>query len=297
MRADRRARARAAAILALVCALWIVPMVVLFSASISSNDAVLREGYGFLPRQVDFSAYEYLFSKSGAIVHALGVSFAVMAAGTAASTLLAAFLAYPLSRPGLRGRTLVLGLILFTMLFNGGLVPTYMIYTQVIDLRDSFAALIVPNLLLSGFQVILMRTYFMNSIPASILEAAEIDGASPMRVFFQVVLPLSLPIFATVGFLQASVYWNDWFNAMLYINDADLMGLQAVMNQMLTNLNFLSSLSQNAISGALGGAAASPPTATIRMAMAVLGILPSLILFPIAQKYLVQGLTLGGTKE
>lgn len=297
MRADRRARARAAAILALVCALWIVPMVVLFSASISSNDAVLREGYGFLPRQVDFSAYEYLFSKSGAIVHALGVSFAVMAAGTAASTLLAAFLAYPLSRPGLRGRALVLGLILFTMLFNGGLVPTYMIYTQVIDLRDSFAALIVPNLLLSGFQVILMRTYFMNSIPASILEAAEIDGASPMRVFFQVVLPLSLPIFATVGFLQASVYWNDWFNAMLYINDADLMGLQAVMNQMLTNLNFLSSLSQNAISGALGGAAASPPTAAIRMAMAVLGILPSLILFPIAQKYLVQGLTLGGTKE
>ena len=297
MRADRRARARAAAILALVCALWIVPMVVLFSASISSNDAVLREGYGFLPRQVDFSAYEYLFSKSGAIVHALGVSFAVMAAGTAASTLLAAFLAYPLSRPGLRGRALVLGLILFTMLFNGGLVPTYMIYTQVIDLRDSFAALIVPNLLLSGFQVILMRTYFMKSIPASILEAAEIDGASPMRVFFQVVLPLSLPIFATVGFLQASVYWNDWFNAMLYINDADLMGLQAVMNQMLTNLNFLSSLSQNAISGALGGAAASPPTATIRMSMAVLGILPSLILFPIAQKYLVQGLTLGGTKE
>lgn len=297
MRADRRARARAAAILALVCALWIVPMVVLFSASISSNDAVLREGYGFLPRQVDFSAYEYLFSKSGAIVHALGVSFAVMAAGTAASTLLAAFLAYPLSRPGLRGRALVLGLILFTMLFNGGLVPTYMIYTQVIDLRDSFAALIVPNLLLSGFQVILMRTYFMKSIPASILEAAEIDGASPMRVFFQVVLPLSLPIFATVGFLQASVYWNDWFNAMLYINATDLMGLQAVMNQMLTNLNFLSSLSQNAISGALGGAAASPPTATIRMSMAVLGILPSLILFPIAQKYLVQGLTLGGTKE
>ncbi len=297
MRADRRARARAAAILALVCALWIVPMVVLFSASISSNNAVLREGYGFLPRQVDFSAYEYLFSKSGAIVHALGVSFAVMAAGTAASTLLAAFLAYPLSRPGLRGRALVLGLILFTMLFNGGLVPTYMIYTQVIDLRDSFAALIVPNLLLSGFQVILMRTYFMKSIPASILEAAEIDGASPMRVFFQVVLPLSLPIFATVGFLQASVYWNDWFNAMLYINATDLMGLQAVMNQMLTNLNFLSSLSQNAISGALGGAAASPPTATIRMSMAVLGILPSLILFPIAQKYLVQGLTLGGTKE
>ena len=276
MRADRRARARAAAILALVCALWIVPMVVLFSASISSNNAVLREGYGFLPRQVDFSAYEYLFSKSGAIVHALGVSFAVMAAGTAASTLLAAFLAYPLSRPGLRGRALVLGLILFTMLFNGGLVPTYMIYTQVIDLRDSFAALIVPNLLLSGFQVILMRTYFMKSIPASILEAAEIDGASPMRVFFQVVLPLSLPIFATVGFLQASVYWNDWFNAMLYINATDLMGLQAVMNQMLTNLNFLSSLSQNAISGALGGAAASPPTATIRMSMAVLGILPSL---------------------
>ena len=129
MRADRRARARAAAILALVCALWIVPMVVLFSASISSNDAVLREGYGFLPRQVDFSAYEYLFSKSGAIVHALGVSFTVMAAGTAASTLLAAFLAYPLSRPGLRGRTLVLGLILFTMVFNGGLVPPYMIYT------------------------------------------------------------------------------------------------------------------------------------------------------------------------
>ena len=297
MRADRRARARAAAILALVCALWIVPMVVLFSASISSNDAVLREGYGFLPRQVDFSAYEYLFSKSGSIVHALGVSFAVMAAGTAASTLLAAFLAYPLSRPGLRGRALVLGLILFTMLFNGGLVPTYMIYTQVIDLRDSFAALIVPNLLLSGFQVILMRTYFMKSIPASILEAAEIDGASPMRVFFQVVLPLSLPIFATVGFLQASVYWNDWFNAMLYINATDLMGLQAVMNQMLTNLNFLSSLSQNAISGALGGAAASPPTATIRMSMAVLGILPSLILFPIAQKYLVQGLTLGGTTE
>lgn len=137
----------------------------------------------------------------------------------------------------------------------------------------------------------------MIAIDPAIYEAAELDGAGPMRVFFQVVLPLSLPIFATVGFLQASIYWNDWFNAMLYINDGNLMGLQAVMNQMLTNLNFLSSLSQNAISGALGGAAASPPTATIRMAMAVLGILPSLILFPVAQKYLVQGLTLGGAKE
>lgn len=297
MRSLKRSGMRATILLAIVCLIWIIPLVVLFSASISNNDTVLLEGYGFLPKQIDFAAYEYLFSNSGAILHALLISLIVMVVGTLASTIFTAFLAYPLSKQRLRGKKLLLGIILFTMLFNGGLVPTYTIYTQVFNLRDTFFALIIPNLLVSGFNVLLMRTYFVTGIPESILEAAEIDGAGPVRAFFRIVLPLSLPIFATVGFLQATVYWNDWFNAMLYINNTDLMGLQAVMNQMLNNLNFLSSLSQSAISSALGGTVPSPPTATIRMAMAVLGILPTVIVFPFAQKYLVRGLTIGGIKE
>ncbi|WP_302321710.1 carbohydrate ABC transporter permease [Ruthenibacterium lactatiformans] len=164
-------------------------------------------------------------------------------------------------------------------------------------MRDSFLALILPNLLMNGFNVILMQTYFRTNIPESLMEAAEIDGVGQAGAFFRIALPLSLPILATVGLLQATMYWNDWFNAMLYISDTDLMGIQAVMNQMLNNLNFLSSLSQGGLSAALGGTQASPPTATIRMAMAVVGILPSVVIFPFAQKYLVRGLTLGGVKE
>lgn len=282
--------------LSIICALWLVPLLLLLSSSLSNNDVILSEGYSLLPRQFDLTAYKYLLSKSPALLHALWISLVVMAVGTLLSVLICSMLAYPLARRQLSGGRLIMVLILFTMLFNGGLVPTYIIYTQIFHIKDTMFALIVPNLLVSGGNIMLMRTYFRASVADAIVEAAEIDGAGAVTVYFKIVMPLSMPIFATVGLLQATVYWNDWFNALLFIDDTQLLSLQAVMNQMLTNLNSLSSLTQGSINAALGGAQIAPPTATVRMAMAVLGILPTIITFPFAQKYLVRGITLGGIK-
>lgn len=187
------------------------------------------------------------------------------------------FLAYGLSRCDLPFRNLFTILVFFTLLFNGGLVPTYLVYTQVFDIKNTIWALIVPGLLMNGFNVLLMRTFFMTSIPEPVIESARMDGAGEIRTFFSIILPLSLPILATIGLLQTILYWNDWFNGLVYITDPSLYSIQNILNRMLSDIQFLASsnLGSNA-----SKAASTIPTTGVRMAIAVIGFLPILLAYP-----------------
>ncbi|MEH7336556.1 carbohydrate ABC transporter permease [Neobacillus drentensis] len=271
----------------------IIPFIILLSSSLTGEKVILKDGYSFFPREFSFAAYEYLLNNSASILRAYGITIFVTVFGTVVSLAITAFLAYALSRRDLPYRNVFAFFVFFTLLFNGGLVPTYLVYTQIFDLKNTIWALIVPGLLMNGFNVLLMRTFFITSIPEPVIESARMDGAGEFRTFFSIILPLSLPILATIGLLQTIHYWNDWFNGLIYITDPQLFSIQNILNRMLADIQFLvtSDLGSNA-----SQAASEIPSTGVRMAIAVVGVLPILIAYPFFQKYLVKGIALGSVK-
>ncbi|MCR2823313.1 carbohydrate ABC transporter permease [Lederbergia panacisoli] len=279
--------------LALLAILSIIPFIILISSSLTSEEFILREGYNFIPAEFSLSAYEYLIKNSSSILRAYGITVFVTVAGTIASLAITAMLAYSLSRRDLPYRNILAFFVFFTLLFNGGLVPTYLVYTQIFDVKNTIWALIVPGLLVNGFNVLLMRSFFMTSIPEPVIESARMDGAGEFRTFYSIVLPLSLPILATIGLLQTIVYWNDWFNGLIYITDKEMFSIQNMLNRMLSDIQFLAegTLGTNA-----SEAASQIPSTSVRMAIAVVGVLPIIVAYPFFQKYLVKGIALGAVK-
>ncbi|WP_342047960.1 carbohydrate ABC transporter permease [Bacillus sp. OTU530] len=271
----------------------IIPFIILLSSSLTGEDAILRDGYSFFPKELSFAAYEYLLNNSASIVRAYGITIFVTVFGTFVSLAITALLAYALSRRDLPYRNVFAFFVFFTLLFNGGLVPTYLVYTQLFDLKNTIWALIIPGLLMNGFNVLLMRTFFITSIPEPVIESARMDGAGEFRTFFSIILPLSLPILATIGLLQTIHYWNDWFNGLIYITDPSLFSIQNILNRMISDIQFLASsdLGTNA-----SQAASQIPSTGVRMAIAVIGVLPILIAYPFFQKYLIKGIALGSVK-
>ena len=185
---------------------------------------------------------------------------------------------------------MVFVLILITLLFNGGAVSSYIIYTNLFHIKNTIWALLIPNLMLNGFNLILVRNYMMHSIPEELQSAAEIDGAGVFKIYLKIILPLSKPIMATVGLLTALGYWNDWTNGLYFITDSNLYSVQLLLNKMNENIQYLASHSE------LGAVQQSLPGTSIRMAIAVVGILPVLIIYPFFQKYFAQGITMGAVK-
>jgi len=277
-------------ILSLAC---LFPVLVVLSVSLTDQDAVYRHGYSIIPQVFSTAAYTFLFRDAGPIVHAYGVSIFVTVTGTVAALGMTALVAYPLSRPDFRFRGFFSFFVFFTMIFGGGLVPWYLVYTYVFDLRDTLLALIVPNHLLSAFYVIVMRTFFTTNIHPSILESAKIDGAGELRIFARIVLPLSLPVLSTIGLFYTLRYWNDWFNSLVFINDEQLVSLQYLMYKAMKNLQFLNDLAATA---GMGDQIAKLPNETARMAMAIIGMGPIVLAYPFFQKYFVKGLTVGAVK-
>jgi putative aldouronate transport system permease protein len=271
----------------------IIPIIILLSSSFSSEASILKEGYSFFPKEFSFAAYEYLITNSASILRAYGITVFVTVFGTLVSLAMTALLAYGLSRRDLPYRNVFAFLVFFTLLFNGGLVPTYLVYTQVFDIKNTIWALIVPGLLMNGFNVLLMRTFFITSIPEPVIESARMDGAGEFRTFFSIILPLSLPILATIGLLQTIFYWNDWFNGLIYITEPSLFSIQNILNRMLSDIQFLASSNLGTNTST---AAAQIPTTAVRMAIAVIGFLPILIAYPFFQKYLVKGIAIGSVK-
>lgn len=199
----------------------------------------------------------------------------------------------PLSRPNLVGRNVFSFLVFFTLLFNGGMIPSYMMWTQTFHIKDTFWALILPNLLMNGFGVIVMRTYFVANIPNEIIEAARIDGAGELRTLLEIVLPLSKPILATIALMSGLAYWNDWMNGLYYlVKRTDLYTIQNLLNRLIASADFISN---NAANSALT-AGITIPSVGIRMAIAVIALLPVMLIYPFLQKGFVKGIVIGGVK-
>lgn len=286
-------RIAANAFLALATALCVLPVILLFMSSITDEAAIVRDGYSFFPRQFSGSAYDYIVRQKAAIITAYGVSIFVTVVGTAVGLIVMAMLAYPLSRRDLPHRKLFLFLVVFTMLFNGGLVPSYLLYTQILHLKNTLLALIVPNLLVSGFFVLMLKSFFASSIPDAIIESAKLDGVGDFRMLFSIVFPLATPVLATVALLQGINYWNDWFNGLIYLTEPRLFSIQNLLNRMLSDVQFLSSTNLGSQAVAQSSAI---PSVTVRMAIAVLGVLPMLVAYPFFQKHFVRGIAMGSVK-
>ena len=280
----------------LLTVMAIVPIVLMVISSLTSNGAVLRNGYSFFPEEWSTYAYEWIFASNGGVVlKAYGISFFITAIGTTCSLLLTIGLAYGLSKKGLPGRGIFTFLVVFTMLFNGGLVPTYINYTNVFHIRDTIYGLLIPSLLMNAFNILLMKSYFVTGVPDEILEAAYIDGASEFQTMVKIAVPLSKPIIATIGMFAGIAYWNDWNNGYIYlVQRTDLYSIQNLLNRLMQNIN---ALTQNASQvGNVNQGLSEIPSVTVRMAMATLGILPIVVIYPFIQKYFVKGITAGAAK-
>ena len=275
--------------------LAILPIILLFMSSVSSDASLIKNGYSFFPEEFSLYAFEYVFKTGNAVPKAYLISLVLTATGVALSLLITTPLAYMLSYRGLVCRGLLTFYVFFTMLFNGGLVPTYINYTTNFHIKDTFFALLIPGLVTNGMYIMLMKSYFTASIPDEIQEAARIDGASELKVFTTISIPLAKPIITTIGLFAGIGYWNDWQNGFIYLQKrTDLFSIQNLLNRLMQNIQFLSQ-NPNNITNADTGLAAIP-TVSIRMAMAVLGILPIILIYPFVQRNFVKGITLGGVK-
>ena len=278
------------AILMVTMIFCLFPFLLMISASMTSEASLIRDGYGLIPREFSLAAYEYLVKELGTIGHAYGITLIVTAVGVTASLVMTLLLGYVMARKTFPFRKFLTVYVLLTMLFNGGLVPTYLIYTQMFHIRDTLGALIVPNLLLSGFNVILVKNYFASTIPEEIYEAAELDVDNELKIFWYVALPMAKPIVVTVGLFTMLNYWNDWLNGLYYVNEPQLFSIQNLLNRILNDMNYLQSGEMLMDLGYV------LPSMSIRMAIALISLLPVVFIFPFFQKYFVKGITFGAVK-
>ncbi|MDU4698210.1 MAG: carbohydrate ABC transporter permease [Paenibacillus sp.] len=270
----------------------ILPFLLVVAVSLTDEKAITQYGYQFFPKSVSLDAYRYMLDAPDILLRAYGVTITVTVIGALAGLLLTAMTAYVISRPDYRYNRITTFYVFFTMLFSGGLVPSYILMTQYLHLKDSLLALILP-LLLSPFNIMVMKG-FMSKIPIEIIESAKIDGAREFRIFFRIILPLSTPALATLGLLISFTYWNEWFNGMLYIDDPNKVPLQLLLVRTLKSIDFLTSNSE--FTQQLGIDLASFPNNSARMAIAVLAGGPMLVIFPFFQRFFVKGLTVGSLK-
>lgn len=275
----------------------LLPMILLIVASFTDEAYVMANGYSFFPGKFSLEAYKYMLYQASLIGKGYLNTIIVTLLGTGASILITSMFAYALANDRLPGGRLLNFLCIFTMLFSGGQVASYYIWSNVFHIRDTIFALILPNLMMSPFNVILVKNYYKNSIPAALREAAKIDGCSEFKIFWKIVMPLSIPINATIGLMTGLVYWNDWVNGLYYLsnrNGSKFYTIQIILNQISENIAFLAN---SATSNAGITAVGRFPTTTARMAIAVIGMLPVLIVYPFLQKYFVKGITIGAVKE
>ena len=273
---------------------FVLPLLSILSISLSSDIDIARNGFSLIPRTIDTTSYQFLFKNPGTILNAYKVTIIMSVAATALYVLIASMCAYPLSRMSFKYRNPIMFLLFFTMLFNGGLAPYYILMTKYLNIRNSYAALILP--LLGGvWYLFLIRTFF-RQLPSSIIESATIDGCSEFRIYFRIMLPLSTPVLATVGLLKLLESWNSWYQVLLFIDDSNLYPLQYLLQVMLRNIQEVLKNMNNVLPIGIESTA-KLPTESIRMAMCILAIGPMLFVFPFFQRYFTQGLTVGALKD
>ena len=279
-------------VMIILSVLAVIPFWLLVASSFMEESAVTRSGYQFWPTEFSLAAYQYIFAQFGQIGRAYGITIIVTAIGTTLAIVMVTMFAYGLIQKDVPGVKVIFILVLITMLFSGGIVPTYYVYNNVLHVKNTIWGLILPNLLMNGFTVILVKNYFENSIPRELLEAAEVDGANHFHIVFRLVMPLAKPILATVGLLTGVSYWNDWTNGLYYITDEKLYSIQQLLNKMNENIQFMANNASTLGTINMG----TLPSATVRMAIAVVAILPIIIIYPFFQKYFAKGITMGAVK-
>ena len=278
-------------IMTLISVLCIAPFVLLIASSVTDDSTLIREGYNFWPGKFSLEAYRYIFTQSKTMIRGYFISIGTTVVGTVINLTLTTLLAYPLARKDMPLRNLFAFLIFFTMLFNGGLVPSYMMWTQIFHIKNTYVALLVPNLLLSAFNVIMMRTNIAANIPFEVIEAAKIEGCSEWKILYKVVVPMSVPILATLAILVGLRYWNDWTNGLYYITQDRFYSVQVYLNRMLQDVQYMLSSSSSSSIDQM-----QMPATSMKMAVAVAGSLPMILIYPFFQKYFVKGITIGAVK-
>ena len=256
------------------------------SGSFTEESTLINTGYQLIPPKFSLDAYHWLWNEPSILLNAYGVSIVVTAVGTVVGVLIMAMLAYALSRSEFKLRNGVTFIVFFTMLFNGGLVPYYINMSRVLNVKDTLWALILPYLV-SPFYVLLLRTYF-SGLPKILFDAARVDGAGEWRIFFRIVFPFSTPALATIGLFTMLQYWNDMYQALLFIENQQLYPLQYTLYSLLVNTQMLNDLTVQA--------GQPVPHLSVTMAMAVIAIGPIVFAFLFVQKYFVRGITLGSLK-
>lgn len=281
------------ALFALSC---VLPFFFVIMISLTEEHSLAELGYRFWPKEFSTAAYSYIFAgqMSSKIFKAFGVTVLVTVFGTIVNSTMTSLYAYVISRTNFPFRKFFTIFALITMLFTPGMVATYLVVSNMLFLKDTIWALILP-MALGPFNILVMRTFFIKTVPDSIIESARMDGASELKIFIKIVLPLAVPGIATISLFAALGYWNDWFNALLYIQNDDLVPLQYLLMKIQSNLDFLA---KNAGMGAqIQGGLAALPSESARMAIVVISTLPIALTYPFFQKYFVGGLTIGGVKE
>lgn len=275
------------------CFLCIMPIMAVVSVSISDEINLTNYGYKLIPLKVNFDAYKFIFKNPGALLNSYMISIMVTVLGGILGLMIMALFAYPLSRPDFKHRNKFTFYVFFTMIFNGGLVPTFIVVARILKLSDSIWALIIPYLVNAWF-IIILRTFF-KTIPIALIESAKIDGSSEFRTFFTIVFPLAKPALATIGLFVVLNYWNDWFLALMYLSPSaeNLVPLQFMLYRIMSNIQFLT---QQMTSGSVSIDLSKLPSESARMAMCIIAAGPMLLVFPFFQKYFVKGLTVGAVK-
>ena len=281
-------------VLGLFCLMCVVPFLFVAIISFSSESSIREIGFSFAPVEWSLDAYRYVIDLGDQLWRSYFNSFFVTILGTALSVLICILYSYALFRKDFRYRKLFTFFCFFTMMFGGGLAPTYMVCKNLLGLSDNYAALIVP-MLVNPFNIIIMRTFFQSTVPNELIEAAAIDGSGEYNTLFRIIVPISKPGIATIALLNALAFWNEWFIAMLYVRDAKYIPLQYLLMKMQNQVDFLvrnSSMIGAEASKIMG----SLPQESLRMALVVLIVIPIACAYPFFQRYIISGLTIGSVK-
>ena len=278
-------------VLGLTC---VFPLLFVFSISITSEEALLSGGYHIIPPEFSAAAYEILWNERTMIFRAVFMSVIVTVIGTIITIALTTTMGYVVSRKNFKLKGIYTWIIFVPMIFNGGMLSSCVVVNNILGLRDTIWALIFP-LACSSFSVTICRTFFRTTVPDAIVESAKIDGAGQFRIWAQIVLPISKPVMATIGMFAAFGYWNDWFQASLYLDDKKLQTLQSLLNNVQKGIEYMANNPYGGLS--MQQYKASMPTESVRMAIAIVIIVPIAMTYPFFQKYFISGLTIGSVKE
>lgn len=277
----------------ILAAVAILPFIFVIIISVSSEESIRLFGYSFFPRSFSGSAYQFLWNEKATILNALFISVAVTIGGTLLGLVLTTTMGYVLSRPVFKLKNFYTWVVFIPMIFNGGMVASYVVNANILNLKNTIWVLILP-LAVSSFNIIVCKTFFRATIPDSLIESAKIDGASQLKIFSSIVLPISKPVLATIGLFLTFGYWNDWFQSSLYISNQKLVSLQALLNNIMKSLEYISNNPSAGLS--LQQYRSQMPSESVRMAIAVIIVVPIACAYPFFQKYFISGLTIGAVK-